>query len=142
MEESKEYTEYIEYKECPACAEDIKFRAKICRYCGTAIPEGDKTKGGKFISIRLKAGDKIYTGDIYVTFLKCRVSDIVNDGRKFLSIVNTVEETRNNDKNIGYVAFNKSVVEWICEVKKPTEDEVKPFYSHTILNKQMNETGV
>ena len=141
MEESKEYIEYIEYKECPACAEDVKFRAKICRYCGAAIPEGDKTKGGKFISIRLKASDKIFTGDIYVTFLKCRVSDIVNDDRRFLSIVNTVEETKNNDKNIGYVAFNKSVVEWISEVKKPTETKAKPFYSHTIMNKPEDEWG-
>ncbi len=130
--ESEESKEYIDYKECPACAEDIKLRATVCRYCGVTIPEGEKPKGGKFISVKLKAGDKIYTGDIYVTVLKCRVSDVVNDVRRFLSIVNTVEEKKDNDKNIGYVAFNKSVVEWICEIKRVPEKEVKSFYGHSM----------
>ena len=128
----KKSNEQIENKECPACAENIKFRAKICRYCGSAVPDGDESKSGKFISIRLKAGNKIYTGNIYVTFLKCRVSDIVNDNRMFLSIINTTEESKLNDVNIGHVNFNKSKVEWIREVKEQIEDEDKPFSSHAI----------
>lgn len=130
--EMEESNEYIEYKECPACAEDIKLRANVCRYCGANIPKEEKAEGGKFISVRLKASGKIYTGDIYVTNLKCRVSDIVNDGRKFLSIVNTTEESKLNDVKIGYIALNKSLIEWICVVKEVPAEEDKPFSSHVL----------
>jgi hypothetical protein len=41
------------------------------------------------------------------------VSDVVNDERRFLSLVNTPEETASHDVEIGYIAINKGTVEWL-----------------------------
>ena len=125
MEESEEY------KKCPVCAEDIKVKAFSCRYCGATIAKGKKIEGGNFIRVRLKAEDKIYHGDIYLTDLKCRVSDIMNDDRKFISIVNTTQEIGDNNLKIGFFLVNKSMISWIYESKEDSAKEKYPR-SHAI----------
>ncbi len=124
-----------EYIQCPACAEDIKAQAVICRYCRSNISKN--TKDGKFVRIRIKAFENIYHGDIYITDSKGRVSDIVNDDRKFISLINTTRETEIDEFDIGYLAINKSVVEWICiESEKSGESEEKVIISHSIFNEK------
>ncbi len=117
MEESEEY------KKCPVCAEDIKVKAFSCRYCGATVAKGKKIEGGNYIRVRLKAEDKTYRGDIYLTDLKCRVSDIMNDDRKFISIVNTTQEIGDKDLKIGFFLLNKSIISWIYEDKEASEKE-------------------
>ncbi len=76
-----------EYKQCFACAEDIKAKAVICRYCRTPVLQYMEAKDGKFISI-----------------------------------INTTRETELDELEIGYMAINKSVIEWICMEKEESED--------------------
>ena len=123
MEESEEY------KKCPVCAEDIKVKAFSCRYCGATVAKGKKIEGGNFIRVRLKTEDKIYHGDIYLTDLKCRVSDIMNDDRKFISLVNTTQEVGDNNLDIGFFLVNKSIISWISEDKDVSEKAEYPFSS-------------
>ncbi len=129
MEESEEY------KKCPVCAEDIKVKAFICRYCGASIAKGKKIEDGNFIRVRLKAEDKIYHGDIYLTDLKCRVSDIMNDDRTFISLVNTTEEVGDSTFKRGFFLVNKSIISWIYEGKEDSEKGESPF-SRSAFNKK------
>ncbi len=122
-----------EYKQCPSCAEDIKVKAVICRYCRTPVSQNKDAKDGKFIKIKLKAFENIYRGDIYVTDLNGRVSDVVNDDRKFISIINTARETELDEVEIGYMAINKSAIEWICMENGNSGDKEDGKYSgHSI----------
>ncbi len=116
-----------EYKECPECAEDIKVKAFSCRYCGATVAKRNKDEDGNFIRVIFKAEDKIYHGDIYLTGLKCRVSDIMNDDRKFISIVNTTQEIGDNNINIGFFVLNKSIINWIREDNDASEKEELPL---------------
>ena len=55
-----------------------------------------------------------------------RVSDVINDEITFLSLSNTKEETKTSEINIGYLAINKNVVEWVHllgEEAKPEESK-------------------
>jgi hypothetical protein len=112
------------YKKCPMCAEEIWADAVVCRYCHTQIEKEAKAKDGRFVKVRLKVKDTIYYGDIYVPGYTDRVGDVVNDGRQFLSLVNTHEETRSHDMEIGYIAINKNTIEWLRILERdPKEKE-------------------
>jgi hypothetical protein len=64
----------------------------ICRYCRTPVSQNKDAKGGKFVRIKLKAFKNIYSGDIYITKSHGRVSNVVNDVRKFMPIVTLLEK--------------------------------------------------
>lgn len=92
------------------CAEGIKVKAFSCRYCGATVAKGKKIEDVNSIRVRLKAEDKTYHGDIYLTDLKCRVSNIMNDDRKFISIVNATQEVGDNNLKMGFLLLNKSII--------------------------------
>jgi len=112
-----------ETKECPLCGETIKSVALICRYCHSDLQSGSKDKRGKFIKVRLKAGEKRYVGDIFVPEYYARVSDVINDSRHFIVLSNAVEEAQTRDIAIGFLAINKNLTEWI-ELKNVTDEKM------------------
>ncbi|MHC4270547.1 MAG: hypothetical protein ACYSTS_19120 [Planctomycetota bacterium] len=65
----KKKEDKTQYTECPACAKEIKDKAFICPYCGINVAYKKEAEGGNFARIKLKAHDKIYHGDLYVTRL-------------------------------------------------------------------------
>ncbi len=109
--------EFEEYKKCHVCAEGIKNNAFKCRYCGSTVAKEKKIENGNFTSVILEAEGATYKGDIYLTDLKFRVSDIMNDDRKFLSIVNATREVGNRTLNIGFFILNKSIINMVREDK-------------------------
>jgi hypothetical protein len=109
-------------KQCPFCGEEIKTMAMICRYCHGDLKDVVKDKKGKLVTVRLKAGEKIYFGDIFVPEIIYRVSDIINDERHFIILSNAFEETRVRDVPIGFLAINKNLTEWI-ELKNSVSEE-------------------
>ena len=115
MEESEEY------KKCPVCAEDIKTEAFKCRYCGATVAKEKISESGNFTRVILKAENATYQGDIYLTDLKFRVSDIMNDNRKFIAIVNATQEVGDKTLKIGFFILNKSIINWIREDKDTSE---------------------
>lgn len=123
-------------RECPFCGEEIKAMAKICRYCHSDLKDLVKDKKGRPIKVRLKAGEKVYFGDIFLPENFYRASDIINDERHFIILSNAFEETRVRDVPIGFLAINKSLTEWI-ELKNPDEQQensVSKEASATILS--------
>jgi len=105
----------------------------ICRYCRTPVSQNKDAKDGKFVRIKLNAFKNIYSGDIYITKSHGRVSNVVNDDRKFMSIVNTSRETELDEIEIGYKAINKSVIEWVCMEKDRVGEQVDgPIIGHSI----------
>jgi hypothetical protein len=109
-------------KQCPHCGEEIKEIARICRYCHSELKVEAKYKQGKLITVRLKSGEKIYFGDIFLPEYVLRVSDVINDSRHFIILSNACEETRVRDVPIGFLAINKNLTEWI-ELKNPASEE-------------------
>ena len=120
------------YKQCPECAEDIKVKAFICRYCGSTV-KNDKNLDGKIVRVKIKIREKFYSGDIYINETKSRVSDIVNDNRKFISLFNAAEETKHDRIKIGYIAFNKSIVEWVSAIDNNSEKKEEKIHLSHIL---------
>jgi hypothetical protein len=109
MEESEEY------KKCHVCAEDIRAKAFKCRYCGATVAREKIIESGNFTRVILEAEGATYKGDIYLTNLKFRVSDIMNDDRKFLSIVNATREVGDKTLKIGFFILNKSIINSVRE---------------------------
>ena len=113
--------------ECPFCTEMIKPKAVICKHCHSNLTGLTRdAKKGKFVRVKLKARERIYYGDVFIPAHYNRVSDVINDERTFISITNTKEETKASEINIGYLAINKNVVEWVRllgEEAKPEKSE-------------------
>jgi hypothetical protein len=111
-------------KQCPYCAELVRDEARICKHCFTDFQETAKEKKGKFMKLRLKAGDKTYAGDVFVPDYLNRVSDVINDKKPFIVLVNAVEETRAIDVPVGFIALNKTLIESIrLSDEKQIEEE-------------------
>jgi len=100
-------------KECPYCGEEVKAVAVICRYCHSELQSEAKDRKGNLIKVRLKAGEKKYVGDIFVPEGHSRVSDVINDNRHFIVLSNAIEEGHARDVQIGFLAINKNLTEWI-----------------------------
>lgn len=109
-------------KQCPFCGEEIKAIARICRYCHSDLKDLGADKKGQLVKVRLKAGEKVYSGDIFLPEDSYRASDIINDERHFIILSNAFEETRVRDVPIGFLAINKNLTEWI-ELKNGEEQE-------------------
>ena len=121
-----------EYKQCPECAEDIKVKAFICRYCGSTV-KNDENQEGKLVRVKIKTREKLYSGYIYINEAKHRISDIVNDNRKFISLVNAAEETKLDSKKIGYIALNKSIVDCVSTINDNSEKQEEQIVFGRIL---------
>ncbi|MCP5003756.1 MAG: hypothetical protein GY941_07350 [Planctomycetes bacterium] len=117
-----------EHKQCPECAENIKVMAFVCHYCGSTVKKKHNSQEGRFIRVKIMVREKSYTGYIHVDEINSRVSDIVNDNRKFISLSDTSEEKRMGDIKIGYIAFNKSIVDWVSPIEEHSEKEEGSIY--------------
>ena len=127
MEESvsmEKMEEFVGTKVCPFCAENIKSVAVVCRYCKKDLRDTEKDKTGTWVRVRLIVGDKKYTGDIFVPEYLNRLSDVINDKKKFIVLSNAVEENHVRDVPIGFLAVNKNQLE---RLELMTVDEKKPF---------------
>jgi hypothetical protein len=72
-----------------------------------------KDQQGTYVKVCLKAGGKIYYGDIFVPSHLHRLSNVINDARHFVPVVNTREETATSEIHLGVLALNKSSIEWV-----------------------------
>ncbi len=116
------------------CAEDIRAEAVICHYCMTEIHNKGKDKEGRFVNVKLGVGDVIYRGEIFIPGHDKRVSDVLNDRRLFISMIDTVEEMKGRDYNykIGYIALSKKVVEWVRIVESVPEKKESAAQTRTV----------
>ena len=117
-------------KPCPFCGETIRTKAIVCKHCHTNIVSALQEKEGKFVKVRVKTGDKVYHGEIFIPHYFHRVSDVINDNRPFLSLANTTEQTKASEINIGFLAVNKAVIEWVrlLEEKPKSDNEDQVSY--------------
>ncbi len=88
------------------------------------------TTKGKFVRVKIRACETLYIGDIHITDTKSRVSDIINDNRMFIELVNATEEGKIDDIEIGYIALSKSIIESVVE--ENSNKDVQPHYGYAI----------
>ena len=100
-------------KKCPYCAETVNSKALVCRYCQSNLGVGQDEKDGELIRVRVKTHEKIYNGEIFVPYHFNRISDVINDPRPFILLTNAKEESKTSEIDIGFIAVNKSIVEWV-----------------------------
>jgi hypothetical protein len=98
------------------------------------VKKKNKDVGGKFVRVKIKSREKLYTGDIYITEINSRISDIMNDSRKYISLVNATEDGKIDDMKIGYVVINKSIVETVSLIEDNSVKEELQVYGH-VTNK-------
>jgi hypothetical protein len=99
-------------KECPFCGEEIKAMVTICHFCHGKLNGQSKDNKGQFVRIRFKAGDKTYVGDVFLPE-NFRVSDLISENKRFIVLVNAVEEAPTRDLPIGFLALNKTMIKWV-----------------------------
>lgn len=101
---------------CPFCGEDVKTSARLCRHCHSDLQAVTADRGGTFVAVRLRVKGKTYAGSVFISDCLSRVSDVLNDRRTFVILTHAVEETGIRDLPIGFLAINKTQVEWV-EIK-------------------------
>lgn len=117
-------------KACPKCFEQVHVEAEICRYCHSRITD---VREGQRIRVRIETGDKVYRGDLFLGKTE-RISDVVNDTRRFVVLSNAKEEGKLSDISVGFLALNKDSIESVrlCESEDGTGlsafDHVRQVY--------------
>jgi hypothetical protein len=96
--------------------EQIKAIARLCRYCGSDLQTATGDTDGDFVAVRLRVKGKTYAGRLFISSHLSRVSDVLNDRRTFVILTHAVEETGIRDLPIGFLAINKTQIEWV-EIK-------------------------
>ena len=114
---NREAHKMSDMKECPFCTRQINKMASVCRYCYMDLTDSAIQKKGGFARVRVRTGDKIYVGDIFVPEHH-RVSDVINSHRRFIVLSNVFNVRETRDIGIGQLAINK--------------ERTKSIYSHLI----------
>jgi hypothetical protein len=63
--------------------------------------------------VRVKTHESTYSGNIFVPGHLDRISDVLNDPRRFILLTYAKEESNTVEKDIGFLAVNKEIVEWV-----------------------------
>lgn len=107
-------------KICPKCFEEVRAATEICRYCGSRIEE---IRDGERVRVTVKTTKKTYRGHLFVGKTE-RMSDAINDSRRFVVLTEAFEEGKLGDISIGFVALNKRT---IVSVRFSETEDMKPF---------------
>jgi hypothetical protein len=103
----------MDMKQCPSCGEEVKAVARVCRHCRSDLEASVHDREGTFVAVRLRVKEKTYGGNVFVPAHMRRLSDVLNDRRRFIILTSAVEETGYRDLPIGFLAVNKDQVDSI-----------------------------